>query len=146
MTFEELDQSLPNGFHDAEIYSIRVDYGSATVTLDVSFWVGDLDGPNREEYRRGILKVTGLLFCSIDPPDPAYPFLPDGSPVTVSGDAAKSDTLPVLARLTPRFPPGASCYRFFVNDWNSFIHIAAKDVQLSWAGDEARTGLRASAS
>lgn len=132
MTFEELDQASPNGFHDAEIYSIAIDYGAAAVTLDMNFWIGDLEGSNREECRRGIVKVTGLIFCSIDPPDPAYPFLTDGSPVTVSGDSARSDTCPALAMLLSGFPLGVFCFRFFVNNWNAFIHIAAKDVLIAW--------------
>ena len=139
MTFGQLDQELPNGFHDAEVHSITLDYFSGTVTLDVDFWVGDLDSPNREDHRRGMLTATGLLFCSIEPPDPSYPFLPDGAPITVSGDSADSDTFPALAGLSHRFPAGSSCYRFFVNGWNSFIYIAATDVQISWANYGERT-------
>jgi hypothetical protein len=137
MTFEELDATLPNGFHDAEIYSIDIDYRLRCITLDINFWVGDLDGPNREEYRRGVLKGAGLHFCSIDPPDPAYSFVPQGSYVTVSGSSAKPDASPAPEKLWPAFPPGVSCYRFFVHNWNSFIHIAVRDAQLSWAEDAA---------
>jgi len=133
MTFEELDDKLPNGLHDAQVHTVAIDYEARTASLDMSFWVGDLDGPNREEYRRGTVKAVGLYFCLIDPPDPTYPFLKEGVPLTVSGDSAKSETCPILDKLRPIFAVGTSCYRFFVHDWNSFIHIAARDVQLAWA-------------
>ena len=48
MTFEELDNELPNGFHDAQLHSVRIDYVRGTMTLHMSFWVGDLNGPNKE--------------------------------------------------------------------------------------------------
>jgi hypothetical protein len=138
MTFNELDSKLPNGFHDAEIRSISADYPSGSLRLGMNLWVGDLDGPNKEEYKSAELLVTGLYFYSIDPPDPAYPFLPDGSPVTVSGDSATAATIPALEKLLLALPTGVSCYRFFVHDWNSFIHIAANDVQISWVEESAQ--------
>ena len=132
MTFEELDQTLPNGFHDAQIRRVAIDDRAGIVTLDMGLWVGKLGSPNQEEYQHATVTASGLAFCSIDAPDSTYPYLPDASPVSVSGDTAKLDHLPELAKLQPTFPEGVLCYRFFVNDWNSFIHIAAKDVQIVW--------------
>jgi hypothetical protein len=146
MTFEDLDRELPNGFHDARLRRIEIDYAERTATLDVSFWVGDIDGPNREEYRDGVLRVRDLCYYSIEPPDPAYPFLRHKSAVDVAGYPEDPEKFPALNGLLPVLPKDITCYRFFVHDWNSFIHIAAEDVQLSWAGDKVPTGLRASAS
>ncbi len=144
MTFEELDNQLPNGFHDAELHSVRIDYVHGTMTLHMSFWVGDLKGPNREEYRAGELRITGLYFCAIDPPDPECRYVPHGSALNVSGDRAKPDTFPALEKLSQTLPPGVSCYRFFVHEWNSFINIAAKDVQVSWIEEGAPTAVATS--
>lgn len=146
MTFEDIDRQLPNGFHDARLRRIDINYADRTASLDMSFWVGDMDGPNREEYRDGTVSILGLCYYSIESPDPAYPFLRDRSAVDVAGYPEDPKTFPALDGLLPVMPRDVTCYRFFVHDWNSFIHIAAKDVQLSWAGDEARTGLRVSAS
>src|SRR5271165_6240529 len=114
MTFEQLDAELPNGFHDAQLYGFVVDYIAGSMTLRIDLWVGNLDGPDPEEYRPAELRVTGLYFCSLDPPDPNYRFIPDGSPLDVSGDPAKPDTLPALKEFSRTLPVGASCYRFFV--------------------------------
>jgi hypothetical protein len=132
MTFEELDNELPNGFHDAQLHDLTIDYVRGTMTLRMIFWVGKMKGPNREERRPGELRITGLYLCAMDPPDPSYRYAPHGAALNVSGDPAKADTFPALEKLSPAIPPGVSCYRFFVHEWNSFINIAAKDVQLSW--------------
>jgi len=39
---------------------------------------------------------------------------------------------PLLESLKPALPFGAFCCRFYVHDWNSFIHIAAENAQFSW--------------
>ena len=138
MTFEELEEELPNGFHDMELHGMSLNWVDGSMTMHLNFWTGDLDGPNREEYTPGMLSITGLCFCSIDPPDPSYQFLPDGSPLNISGDAAEPKTFALLEGITDKLPPEASCYRFFVHEWNSFIHIAAKNVQLSWTKERVQ--------
>ena len=144
MTFEELEDKLPNGFHDAELYDIQIDYVGGSMTLGMSFWVGSMGAPNQEEYRPGELRITGLSFCVIDPPDPTYQYVPNGSALNVSGDRAKPDSFPELEKLSRTLPPGVACYRFFVHEWNSFINIAAKDVQVSWTDVRAPTAVATS--
>jgi hypothetical protein len=136
MTFEELDKLLPNGFHDAQIHDLKIDYMIGSAVIRMTFDFGSPKGPKPEDYRTGELRVSGLFFLTIDPPDPSYPYVPDGCALNVSGDPAKMDTFPALETLAQTFPPGVSCYRFFVNEWNSFINIAAKDVQVSWITEE----------
>jgi len=138
MTLDELDRSLLNGFYDAKISSLEIDYVEATVKLNMKFLVGSPDdpGPERDSYQPAIVTVRGLHFCSIDPPDPSYRFIPDGTPITVAGDPAKPDHLPSLPALMAKLPEGVSCYRLFVHDWNSFIHIAARDAALTFIGEK----------
>lgn len=140
MTFEELENELPNGFHDAKILAVELDYAAGTARFRLSLLVGWPDDPpsQRDEYQDAILDVTGLCFCSIDPPDPAAPFLPDGKGVFATGDPAAADTLTFLDALRSRCPEGASFHRFFVHDWNTFIHIAARDASVTWMGKRPR--------
>jgi hypothetical protein len=140
MTLDELDHKLPNGFHDAEIFSIELDYVAATAKMRLSLWVGwpDDPEPERQEYQHAILNITGLCFCSIDPPDPSYPFLPDGKGILASGDPAAANHLPSLPALRSRLPEGVWCYRLFVDDWNAFIHIAARDAEITWIGPKPK--------
>lgn len=138
MTFDELDNELPNGFHDAELHSLKIDYVSGAAVLRMALDFGDLHGPKREDRRMGELRLSGLYFCVIDPPDPSYRYMPDGTPMNVSGDTAEPATFPALTELSRTLPPGVSCYRFFVHEWNSFINIAANDVRISWLTEEHR--------
>src|SRR5208282_1874926 len=57
MTFEELDARFPNGFGDAEISSVSLDYKSRTATLQLNLRVNPPDSPNSQEYRRGVLTI-----------------------------------------------------------------------------------------
>ena len=140
MTFEEIELTLPNGFHDARLRRIAINYGERAATLDISFWVGDMDSQSREEYRDGSLHVRGLCYCSVEPPHAAYPFLRGGSGIDVAGYPEDPETFPALNALLPILPRGVTCYRFFVHDWNSFIHVAAEDVVISWAENGSGSG------
>src|SRR4029077_14515744 len=140
VTLDQLEDTLPNGFHDAEIFSLDLDYVGGIAKFHLNLLVGwpDDPEPERQAYQEATLVVTGLCFCSIDPPYPNYPFRPDGKPICVSGDPAKSDHLPSLPLLAKEFPPGTWCYRFFVHDWNAFIYIAARDAEVTWIGEEPK--------
>jgi hypothetical protein len=88
MTFEEAEDGLPNGFHDAQIERISLDYLAGTLQIAMRILIGTPGEPNQDEYGPAELRVSGLYFCSIEPPYPTYPFKPNGEPFGVSGDAA----------------------------------------------------------
>ncbi len=133
-TFEELDHELPNGFHDAKIRSVRIDYLSRTAELgmDLLVGVGIPDDKNKSVYRRGRVKVAGLLLFFIQAPDPGCKFLLDGTPLFVSGDAVRAGQSPEVDGLLPFLPPDGVAYRFFLEDWNSFLYLGGGDVEFSW--------------
>jgi len=130
MTFEEVEAQAPNGFHDAKIDSLSVDYKVGVLTLSMKVLAGTPGMPDEEDYCAAELRVNRLLFCAIESPDPRYPFVPNGDSLDVSG-AAGLDDLAVNADLVARLPADVSLYRFFVEQWNSFICIAGPDIQLS---------------
>ena len=140
MTLDELDRNLPNGFHDAEIFSIELNYAAGVAKFHLSLLVGWPEDPEPERlaYQEATLMVTGLCFCSIDPPYPTYRFHADGKPICVSGDPAKPDHLPSLPDLAANFSAGTWCYRLFVHDWNAFIHVAGRDAEVAWIGEKPK--------
>jgi hypothetical protein len=85
MTFEELDAEFPNGFDDAEITSLTLDYQSRTATLQLNLRLNLPDGPDSQEYRRGVLIVRGFYYVSIEPPDIQHLFYPSDFKITVDG-------------------------------------------------------------
>ena len=76
MTLEELEETLPNGLHDAEVKRIATDYELRTVTVELAVWVGDIDDPpeRREAYRYARIDISGLCFLVMEAPDAKYPF------------------------------------------------------------------------
>lgn len=125
MTLEEIEQTLPNGFHDSSINGVHVDYAQRTAEMDMEICVS---GPESaaEEYRPVRLLISGLLYFVIEPPD--YPYSSHTEPALVDGG---SQELPQsVSRLPKPLPAGAFTYWFFVNDWNSFIHVAALHAEL----------------
>ena len=61
-TLQELADTLPNGFHDAEVSSCAIDFVARIVTFELSIWMGDESDPER--YRPDHLEITGLVFCA----------------------------------------------------------------------------------
>ena len=131
MTFEEVENSLPNGFHDAKIVRITLDYPAGTLLMTMQILVGTPGQANEEEYGPAELRANGLYFCFIDPPDPTYPFKPNGKALGVSGAEELLESS-VIGDLLNKLPEGVSVYRFYADRWNSFIHVAASDIQISW--------------
>ena len=132
MTFEELDKRFPNGFDDAQIISIKIDYSNRQARLKISLRGNPPEDPNRDEYRRAELTILGFYYISIEPPDADHLFYPGLSNVTVDGMPEDPKQFPLFELLQPKLAAGAFCCRFFVHDWNSFIHLAAKDAEFSW--------------
>jgi len=133
LTLEALAEGLPNGFHDAEIHSILIDYTARRVTLKLSVWLGPVDAKagSIETYRDAELSIDGTQVVVIDPPDPRYPYA-KAEPLWVDLEHGSPETsIPVLDRV----PPGSFRGRFFVRDWNSFISIVASTASLSWTGE-----------
>jgi hypothetical protein len=96
VTFDELDQTLPNGFDDAKILSIELNYATGTPKFRLSLVVGwpeDLE-PERDKYQEAAVKVTGLCFCSVGPPSPGYRFFRTGDPYWSAGIQARLTTYP----------------------------------------------------
>ena len=88
MTTAIITAQLPNGFHDAVLRELYVDFAKQKVRFDFEFWVGDLDAETedgREAMRPGVLRLTGVTSMLIEPPDPRYQFA-TARGVTVDGD------------------------------------------------------------
>jgi len=129
LNIEELEAQLPNGLHDSLLRTFSSDpqEGRAEFILDV--WIGDLESQttlDRERRRAARLELLGLAYLVVDVPDPSYRFR-DSSPLQIDTCAADDD----LVR-AGQVPEGGFAGRFFVAEWNSFIHFAALDACLTW--------------
>jgi hypothetical protein len=128
MTIEEIEGNLPNGFHDASLKRIEIDYVKMVAVLDIDV---DTSSPDTdEEYREGRLTLTGLLFCVIDPPDFRSPVkTTEGVWIADSGQAT---TEQLTTKLPGPIPAGVFVHYFYINDWNAFLYVAAASARLDW--------------
>ena len=133
MTLEELEHTLPNGLHDAEVSRLAIDYVDRKARVDLEVWVGDMDDPpeRREAYRLGHIEMTGLIFLIVEPPEPTYPFQ-EAEVLTIDGCDMRQN---VDAKLLASIPADGFFHSFYVGEWNSFVHVAARDARLIWEED-----------
>ena len=135
MTLDEVAASLPNGFHDADIKSISIDYVAGTATFDLEVWVGDESAAKeegREVYRAAVLILSDLLFCVIDPPDPRYEYY-EKKALWVDDASRGAASISTSVTLPTPLPENTFVYGFFVNNWNAFIHVAAMNARLEFS-------------
>ncbi len=130
-------QRLPNGFDDAEITGLTLDYQDRTAKLQLNLRGSPPDSPNRDEYQQAVLLLNGFYYFVIEPPDADHLWYPQRS-IQVNGYPEDASQFPLFEHLKPKVSGDAFCCRFYVHDWNSFIHIAAKDAQFSLVEDGTR--------
>ncbi len=130
MTLEEIENSLPNGLHDAEIRRISVDYEQRKLSFDLAVWIADVDDPpeKREAYKSARLEISGLVYLILEPPDAKYPYR-ISSKLRIDSLDNKPD---LDVDLLESLPANAFCRRFFVSEWNSCIRFAALSAEIHW--------------
>jgi hypothetical protein len=126
MTLEEVEQTLPNGFHDSKIIGLRLDYVQRTAEIDLEICVSGPDDAAIEEYRSCTLLISELIYFVIEPPD--TPYAADSEPWLVDGGSTELEQS--AYPLPNPLPAGAFTYWFFVSNWNSFIHVGAMRAEL----------------
>src|SRR5215469_12920396 len=121
MTFREVEERLPNGFHDGVIRGISIDFANPSILLAMDLHAGSPRDADPERYRAGTLRVASPYLFFIEPPDPRYRFIPHGSALNVDGDSVRPGESPAIDRLLPVLPRDATVSRFFLEEWNSFV-------------------------
>lgn len=135
MTIDEIKKAFRISFHDSSICSICIDYvkGEAAFLMDI-----DLSDPEREvepSSRLGVLKLTGLLYCVIEPPDFSgftKEFAPSDGRLWITGDSSDFSLLKDGPKLPEPLPENGFRHWFFISSDNSFIYAAAMNAQFEW--------------
>ena len=132
MTIQELESTLPSGFHDAYLHRYEVDLVTSTALFYLNISVGDPESESSEErdaYRMGHLTLHDLDYLVNEPPDPKYeqamPWMID------------------LCDSLPDFPKGQKesgfRARFYSSSTNSFIHFSASDASFAYEEESNQT-------
>ena len=94
MTLTNLINTLPNGFHDAIMKSVMLDYQKHEARIEFMIWVGDLEAKDeeiREAHEEADLILKGLSAWIIEPPDSYYKPSENGNSMI---DMGSFDSLP----------------------------------------------------
>jgi hypothetical protein len=138
MTLADIEATLPNGFHDAEVEEFVWNFRTNSASFTIVLWVAEDGDESLEVYREGRLDLKGVIFIMIDPPYPREldprRYRSSSGTLRIDGVETTESILPNLATLTETVSPDVSPYSFYVENWNSYIHIAAKDASLVWIG------------
>jgi hypothetical protein len=136
MTFDELLDELPNGFHDAGLLGIEISYLKSCVILYATI---NATADDAEQYVRDVkVTLSGVVFFAIDPPDQNYPLAHGQALWTDAGAGAPSTSQVAL----PALPPGTRLNWIFVNEWNAFIRFASETCCYEWTGEKRRLDLQ----
>jgi hypothetical protein len=133
MTLVELEETLPNGFHDAELISLSVDYRTRVAKLELDIWTGDLHSKDtvvREAYRLAELVISGVAFFFLDPPDFRYGYAKDTTTIHGFEWAGKTEVPQKIEDLVKSLPAGTFYNNAFIHCWNAFLHIAGTHAEL----------------
>jgi hypothetical protein len=131
VTLEQIETTLPAGFHDARVRRVEIDYLSRSARIDVVLDAGDPgsdDLADRDAWRAARLELRDLLFLVFEPPATR--------PEAYSGEAWITSSAPATAdqrERLPDVPPGFFCHAFFASNWNAHLFAAARDARLVWA-------------
>jgi hypothetical protein len=131
MTLQELADTLPNGFHDAQVSRVELNYAEAEAKIHLMLWTSGDYVPgvsNSEEYRPAMLILTGLQYFVIAPPNYGS-YRTRGLTVDMGDDAEP----PLDSKL---LDPSAFQNWFFVSEWNSLLQVSATDAALIWTDGE----------
>jgi hypothetical protein len=130
-SLREIEDFLPNGFHDARLREFFVSFSQREVKFHLEIFVGDPDASEedgKERYRNATLLLRDVYYFVVDfPPDKTD--FPIHAP-RIDGGAADEASPDTASRKLP--PPGTFAYWFYIQDCNGFIHFAAKTALFQW--------------
>jgi hypothetical protein len=135
MTLAQIDEILPNGFHDAKIEQLIWNFQTNSAVFNIEFWVAT-EEKEREKRQTGRVELQGVIFLAVDPPQPRQldpkPYHPSGT-LQIDGVLTNESIFPCLPTLKSALPHGIEIFSFYVVNWNSFIHIAATEAPIVWS-------------
>lgn len=131
VTLEQIETTLPCGFHDARVRRVEVDYRARSARIDLVLDAGDPQSEHlgdRDAWRAARLVLQDLLFVVFEPPATR--------PEAYAGEAWITSSGPATVRQREKLPPlpaGFFCHAFFASNWNAYLFAAAREATLTWA-------------
>ena len=130
---EAIEANLPNGFHDALLRELHVDYVAHRAVFALDVLTSTPESERDQEYRRGELTILDALFIIVDPPG-MHCSLKRTSPSRIDCGSGQPSTAPIEL---PTIPAGYFLHWFFIDDLNAFVRVAARSATFNWLNDKS---------
>jgi|GEM_PF-7001407 len=132
MTLEEIENELPNGFHDSIILESRMNYENSELTLllDVSVGLPDEDPPARDRYRKCELFFKDVIYFVTEFPNDNIVIKHPGTLWILSIEKTSQDKIP--DHILKVISSDVHCFSLYIHRSNTYVHFATKDVQYTW--------------
>lgn len=132
MTLAELENTLPNGFHDGVLLGMDVRLDEARVVLRMLIDVStrDEDNPYVSKMREVEVALDELQTIIVEAPDKRYPLEP-GAAHKINGFTPTEKQFPGLLEFPEDVRKNAHGL-YLGGNWNSFVLLAAKSVRIVW--------------
>jgi hypothetical protein len=125
-----IEESLPNGFHDAALYDILIDLQSRAIVMTVGADLSSPAGPeSMSQLRRCKVSISGVEYVQVEPiRAPKWP--PGSNYISIDAGPLEGDS---LHKVHPEILP-ADCWAYwvFLSNTNSFVHVVARDAKFEW--------------
>lgn len=129
MTLEELDETLPNGLHDARIAKVLHNFKDATVELKVEVLIGLPDDLKANAYRNATVVFSKVLFAAVQMPENHRILGVPGSIWFIFSRLRREE---LDAKVAKGIPDSALCYSLYVLEWEACINLAAMSMSFDW--------------
>jgi hypothetical protein len=131
MDIELIEQSLPNGFHDAYLTRFALDLVRRDVDLLLDVLMADDDLPRVERYQSCKLTLHDYAVVTLEPAV-AYREIKRSEGLEVDRVQLKEEDYRALIEAGYEIPAGNFWLALFVYSWNSRIIINARDATLEF--------------
>jgi hypothetical protein len=128
MNFDQLQLAMNYSFHDSRLNSFQVDYIQSEVKFDISLDIAIED--SKVSFRDGMLIISGMVYCVVEPVHPEYLPMKKGSQWLV--DVGPLSDLTEQPKHLPPVSEGEFSLWMFLNDLNCFIYVSGRECRWVW--------------
>jgi hypothetical protein len=130
-----LDRTEPFGtFHDAYLHKLNINYDTRELIAEFDICVGNPDGETKEErerYRRGVLRVSGLIFWALEAPEDKD--TNKWGPLWLTSDGLLEEgPTDTAKRLSSTLKPGVYGWYLYFSNINAFGYLSADEATFEW--------------
>lgn len=121
-------------FHDSTIKKVSVDFLTREAKFECVICVGDPDDEDHtSDEAHGVLTFIGLLYIAVEPPCSSYPYEDGGLVIVHDSSVETTEFKTSTPKLPNSLPDGAFAHCFFINNWNSYMFVAATTARFEWS-------------